>query len=141
MLPRPECRIQLREQFFLFSVRNCFISPDIFNLLLDRGLWINILLRFGIHGRHHPRDAVGNRLVLRKVRESVPLGDHLVFFSVLRVSLIQKCCAEHFFCYGRHVLLSGDEPLDVLIVELNIRRHGLRGCLNRADDEMRIPEP
>jgi hypothetical protein len=60
---------------FSFAVRNCLISACLFDRFLYQYLRISEHLRLWIYLRHHQPDVGGDRLVLRKILESVPLRD------------------------------------------------------------------
>src|SRR5262249_33025808 len=61
-----------------------------------------------------------------KILEPVLLGDRVKLSFVLSVGVVRKYRALHLFRYRRHVPLSSDEPLDVLLCELNLRCRDLR---------------
>jgi hypothetical protein len=86
-LGRFEHLIELLKQLFSFAVRNCLISACVFDLFLYQYLRISEHLRLWIYLRHHQPDVGGDRLVLRKILESVPLRDRFKLRLVLGVPL------------------------------------------------------
>ncbi len=85
--------------------------------------------------RHHHGNIGGDRFIFGKILEAVLPGDRLELGFVLGVGAVQKCRALPLFHYRRHVLLGGDEPLDVLLRELDLRCLDLRRCAGREGSE------
>src|SRR5262249_46524182 len=64
--------------------------------------------------------------------ETVLLGDRLELGLVSGIGTVRKCRAlHHLFHYRRHVLLSGDEFLDLLLCQLDLRYRDPRRCAGR----------
>jgi len=72
----------------------------------------------------------GDRVVLRKVLESVLLGGPLEFSFVLR-----RYRVLHFLHYRQDVVLCGNEPLDLLRRQLELRCRDLGQCAGREAGE------
>src|SRR5262249_9729800 len=77
-----------------------------------------------------------NRFIFGKILEAVLLGDRLELGLVSGIGTVRKYGAlHHLFHYRRHVLLSADESLDVLLCQLDLRYRDPRRCAGREATE------
>src|SRR5262249_304134 len=113
---RPQRQSEAPKQFFLFAVRNILRGGHVFELLLDGRGRVREHLRLRIDRRHHQGNTGGDPFILGKILETVLFGDRLELGLVSGIGTPRKYDAwHHLFHYRRHVLLGGDESLDVLL--------------------------
>jgi hypothetical protein len=96
-LCRFERLIEFPKQFFLFVVRNCFISAYLFELFLDGRPWVGENFRLWIDRCRHQGNIGGNRLIFGKILEPMLLGDRVKLRFVLGVGVARKYRALHLF--------------------------------------------
>src|SRR6516162_2838940 len=133
---RPQRQSEAPKQFFLFAVRKILRGGHVFELLLDGRGRVREHLRLRIDRRHHQGNTGGDRFILGKILETVLFGDRLELGLVSGIGTTRKYGAwHHLFHYRRHVLLGGDESLDVLLRQLNLRYRDPRRCVGREVSE------
>src|SRR5262245_13148079 len=128
-------KARLRSNFF-FSLFGIVRGDHVFELLLDGRGRVREHLRLRIDRRHHQGNTGGNRFIFGKILEAVLLGDRLELGLVSGIGTVRKYGAlHHLFHYRRHVLLSGDKSLDVLLCQLDLRYRDPRRCAGREASE------
>src|SRR5262245_1554752 len=128
-------KARLRSNFF-FSLFGIVRGDHVFELLLDGRGRVREHLRLRIDRRHHQGNTGGNRFIFGKILEAVLLGDRLELGLVSGIGTVRKYGAlHHLFHYRRHVLLSGDKSLDVLLCQLDLRYRDPRRCAGRESSE------
>jgi len=133
---RPQRQSEAPKQFFLFAVRNILRGGHVFELLLDGRGRVREHLRLRIDRRRHQGNTGGDRFIFGKILETVLFGDRLELGLVSGIGTARKYGAlHHLFHYRRHVLLGGDEFLDVLLRQFDLRYRNPRRCVGREVSE------
>ena len=133
---RPQRQSEAPKQFFLFAVRNILRGGHVFELLPDSRRRVREHLRLRIDRRHHQGNTGGDRFIFGEILETVLFGDRLELGLVSGIGTARKYGAlHHLFHYRRHVLLGGDESLDVLLRQLDLRDRDARRCAGREASE------
>src|SRR5262249_46591094 len=84
----------------------------------------------------HQGNTGGDRFIFGKILKTVLLCDRLELGLVSGIGTVRKYGAlHHLFHYRRHVPLSGNESLDVLLCQLDLRYRDPRRCAGREASE------
>src|SRR5262245_49632890 len=129
-------KVRLRSNFF-FSLFGIFFAAvtSSSSCRMAVGGSVNTFVCESI-AEHHQGNTGGDRFIFGEILETVLFGDRLELGLVSGIGTARKYGAlHHLFHYRRHVLLGGDESLDVLLRQLDLRDRDARRCAGREASE------